>query len=206
MVEPVTHDGRLRMHWVRSLRWLARATRAGALGLALVAVAHLTVLHTQAHRLDECLAASLIRLEPDRVRIEVHLTPGIEVAPKLLASIDTNRDGTISVAEGWAQGEALGRKLDLRIDGKRVPLNLEFADFPDATSFRSGEAAAILVFEARIDPVKPGPHVATFRNRNRPPKPIYLANAVLPMDRSIAVNGQERNRNQSRLQIRFTKR
>lgn len=194
MVEPVKQTGRLERLVGRPIRWVAGFV-----------VTPLALLHAHAHRLDECLAAALVRIEPDRVRIQLHLTPGIEVAPKLLQRIDTNRDDRISVAEGWAQGEAFGRKLDLRIDGKRVPLNLEVADFPDTNAFRTGETAAILIYEARIDPVKAGQHVALFRNRNRPPRPVYLANAVLPMDRSIRVTGQERNRNQSRLRIRFTK-
>ena len=51
---------------------------------------------TSAHRRDEYLQAARIAVDPDRVRIELDLTPGIEVADGVIAGIDTDRSGTIS--------------------------------------------------------------------------------------------------------------
>src|ERR1041385_4307254 len=52
-----------------------------------------------AHRLDECLQATLVVIEPDRIRLQMNFTPGVAVAEQVLAQIDTDHDGTISTKE-----------------------------------------------------------------------------------------------------------
>ena len=52
-----------------------------------------------AHRLDEYLQATTIALERDRLVLQLRLTPGVAVAARVLASLDTNGDGTVSEGE-----------------------------------------------------------------------------------------------------------
>ncbi len=53
-----------------------------------------------AHRLDEYLQATRLSIAVDCVGLELDMTAGVNVAPHVVASIDTNRDGQISSAEG----------------------------------------------------------------------------------------------------------
>jgi hypothetical protein len=52
-----------------------------------------------AHRLDEYLQATLVTVKQDEVRASMRLIPGISVAPSVIANIDINHDGILSVAE-----------------------------------------------------------------------------------------------------------
>ena len=84
--------------------WLACPTTAGA------------------HRLDEYLQATRIALAPDNVRVEIDLTPGINVAPRVTALIDFDGDGALSPAERHAYAALVVRLTDLQIDGRPAPL------------------------------------------------------------------------------------
>ena len=41
-----------------------------------------------AHRLDECLQAALIDIAPDRITLELDVTPGVAIAESLIPEID----------------------------------------------------------------------------------------------------------------------
>jgi hypothetical protein len=49
-----------------------------------------------AHRIDEYLQAARLAIAPDRVTLEMDLTPGVDVAPLIFALINTNHDGSIA--------------------------------------------------------------------------------------------------------------
>ena len=44
---------------------------------------------TYAHRLDEYLQATTIAIEPDHLTLQLRLIPGVAVATKVLAFVDT---------------------------------------------------------------------------------------------------------------------
>src|SRR5262249_53406279 len=64
-----------------------------------------------AHRLDEYLQATLVSIEPNAIRLQINLTPGVAVAEPVLARIDLDRDGVISTNEAAAYAEMLKRDL-----------------------------------------------------------------------------------------------
>ena len=78
-----------------------------------------------AHRLDEYLQATRISIAADRINVEINLTPGAAVADDVFAAIDTDRNETISPAEGSAYVESFVRSLSLNIDGVLRPLSLD---------------------------------------------------------------------------------
>src|SRR5579859_3013567 len=97
----------------------SRNSRRAAFALGLVALAGVSL---SAHRRDEYLQAARIAIEPDQVRIELDLTPGIAVADSILADIDRDRDGSISPSEERAYVERVVDSLSLEIDGRPVAL------------------------------------------------------------------------------------
>ena len=68
-------------------RWLVLSLVALLSGLAPTA---------SAHRLNEYLQATTIALAPDHLTLHLRLTPGTDVAPQVLGSLDTNHDGALS--------------------------------------------------------------------------------------------------------------
>src|SRR6266704_437804 len=72
-----------------------------------------------AHRLDEYLQATRISLGLDRIVFEMDLTPGVDVAPLVFASINTDHDGRISEAEGAAYASQVLKEIIVEIDGRR---------------------------------------------------------------------------------------
>src|SRR5215472_7540658 len=91
-----------------------------------------------AHRLDEYLQATLVTIEPREVRLQINLTPGVDVADHVLPLIDRDHDGTISTNEAVAYSESLRRQITLRVDGHKVPLKLTSFNFPEPADLRTG--------------------------------------------------------------------
>ena len=52
-----------------------------------------------AHRDDEYLQATLVAIEPSGIRLQINLTPGVDVAEQVLALIDRDQDGVISTTK-----------------------------------------------------------------------------------------------------------
>ena len=91
-----------------------------------------------AHRLDEYLQAMLVIIEPSGIRLQINLTPGVEVAGQVLAQIDRDHDGAISTDDAAAYAELLKRDLNVRLDGHNVGLNLTAYEFPEPGNLRTG--------------------------------------------------------------------
>ena len=73
-----------------------------------------------AHRRDEYLQAARLAIDPDRVQLELDLTPGIALAEAIIADIDRNRDGSLSQDEQRAYGSLVLSALTLEVDGTPV--------------------------------------------------------------------------------------
>src|SRR3954464_3227923 len=84
----------------------------------------------EAHRIDEYVQNTYIDPAPDRTTLELNLTPGVLVAPEMLALIDTDGDGEISETEGDAYANEVLRDITLEVDGEPQPLTLTSSQFP----------------------------------------------------------------------------
>lgn len=157
-----------------------------------------------AHRLDEYLQATLVAIEPHEIRLQIHLTPGVAVADRILALIDRDRDGAISTKEEAAYAELLKRDLIVRLDRRDVDLKLTESSFPSPAELRAGEGVIRLDFSTAAGPVTAGVHELTFENRHLPAVSVYLVNAALPRSGSVQVTRQSRNADQSVGEIEFT--
>src|SRR5262245_9739943 len=105
------------------------SARAHAVLLTIVVVLLAFPVPAAAHRLDEYLQATRISVSVDRVMFEIDLTAGVEVAPKILALIDADRNGDISLAEGETYARAVLRSVTLEIDDQPRPVTLVKGQF-----------------------------------------------------------------------------
>src|SRR5690349_209911 len=92
----------------------------------------------QAHRLDECLQATLIEITPDEAKVQVNINPGVQVSEAIVWMIDRNRNGEISADEKKKYIRTFLGDLTLLLDDR--PLNLEVTDtdFDPIPDLRSG--------------------------------------------------------------------
>jgi hypothetical protein len=178
----------------------AKAAAIGAAGIMWVATT------VSAHRLDECLQATRIAIEPDRIEIEVSLTPGVDVADAIIGDIDQDGDHVFSTREQQAFATRVLSSLDVTQDGHRVDVVGGPAAFPAVDAVRRGEGTIHLRSTAALGPQADGGHRVSFRNRYRPEMSVYLANALVPQSDRIAVTGQRRDTKQQDLTIDYVMR
>jgi hypothetical protein len=171
-----------------------------------VAVATLTLLAStvgSAHRLDEYLQAARIAIDPDRVEIELDLTPGIAVAEGILAGIDRDRNGQLSTEEQRIYVDEALRGLSLDIDGRQLALTRTSSVFPAPEALLGGDGAIRINARATLPPLPAGAHHLRFRNAHRQDVSVYLANALVPATSQVAVTAQRRDVDQRELTIDY---
>lgn len=170
---------------------------------SLIAVALTVSPAVLAHRLDDYLQATRVGLAGDRIVLKIDLTPGVELAPAILASIDSDRDGRIDAAEAAAYARRVIEEVALEVDGTRRPLDLVSDTFPSVPAMRAG--IGVIRIEARAPWAgRPGRHVLRYRNDHRPASSVYLVNALVPASRSIEVTEQDRDVLQREIRLAFT--
>lgn len=175
-------------------RWLVLSLVAMLSGLAPTA---------SAHRLNEYLQATTIALSPDHLTLHLRLTPGTDVAPQVLASLDANHDGALSPAEQRAYAARVQHDLALTLDGQPAPLRLVDAAFAPPRQFTAGLGDMQLTFEAAV-PASHSPHHLIFVNQHQPALAAYLVNCLLPRQPGVQVLDQTRNYSQSRYELTFS--
>ncbi len=161
------------------------------------------VVEVSAHRLDEYLQAARLAIDPDRVQVELDLTPGIALAEAFLADIDRDHDGSLSVEEQRAYGSLVVSALTLEVDGTRLPVQLGASSFPAADAVRRGEGTIRLQSTATLPRLSMGPHQLLFRNSHYRDHSVYLANALLPQSDLVAIMAQRRDGDQTELTINY---
>lgn len=149
-----------------------------------------------AHRLDEYLEATTIEIVKGHATLELRLTPGVDVAAKVLAAIDANGDGVLSDAEQGAYAEQVRRDLSLAVDGAPGPLRLVSFSFPTIHELTAGVGDIELRFEGTL-PTDGSNHNLTFENHHLSAIAVYLVNTLLPRDPGIRILKQDRSYDQS---------
>jgi hypothetical protein len=155
-----------------------------------------------AHRLDEYLQATLLSVDSGHVEGSIRLVPGVAVFSAVIASIDTNGDGTLSLAEQRAYAQRVLRDVTLRIDGQRLPLRLVSASFPALEEMKQGIGQIQLDFTADLPPGGARRRLV-FENHHQSLIAAYLVNCLVPRDRNVRITAQSRNENQSFYQLDF---
>jgi len=141
-----------------------------------------------AHRLDEYLQATLIGVSQDGIDVEIQLTPGVAVLPLVIAVIDRDRDGRISVEEERAYAARVAREVELRVDGAPAALSLMESTFPALDAMREGLGTIRMKLRAK----RTG-HALWFENRHLPQVSAYLVNCLAAPADGLLVRRQERD-------------
>jgi len=156
-----------------------------------------------AHRLDEYLQATRVSIGLDRVDLEIDLTPGVGVAPGILASIDVDGDNQISAAESVAYARQMIGSVSLMIDGRPEPVTLVDHQFPDVRDIRAGQGTIRLRATVKLSAVAVGAHRVSYLNAHRPDVSVYLVNALVPDDPRIGIANQQRDQAQHGLTVDY---
>jgi hypothetical protein len=171
---------------------------------ALLAFCLATLPSASAHRLDEYLQATRLSIDLERVDLEIDLTPVVAVASKILASIDTDRDGEISNAEGAAYARRMLRSVTLSVDGLAAPILLVETHFPPPGDMSQGIGTIQLRATAKVPAAGAGRHWISFLNTHQPEWSVYLVNALIPANSRIQIADQRRDRAQHGLTLDYT--
>jgi hypothetical protein len=157
----------------------------------------------EGHTPDEYVQALKVGVSAGRVEVHLALTPGVNIADDLLRRIDSNRDDVLSTEEAEAYGRLLIADLSALINDRPVSLTLERVEVPMPGDLRAGDA--IIRVEAVItDAPRRGEHRLTIRNRHLASMSVYLANALLPKSREVAIVRQSRDLRQQTYELTYT--
>jgi nickel/cobalt transporter (NicO) family protein len=157
------------------------------------AVVVLLSIEGQAHRLDEYLQAARLSLVRERVAVELDLTPGVAVAPEIIAIIDRDADAAISSEEARAYGQTVMSDVRLTLDGHAVGVSLDRVEIPSAAELRAGLGTIAVRASGSVDRLGAGRHSLQFQNNHHPGGAAYLINALAPGDPAIRVVSQARD-------------
>jgi nickel/cobalt transporter (NicO) family protein len=181
-----------------------RAARLAARSALVLALALLAAIGPRppagaAHPLDEYHQATYLLLAPDGVSLEIELTAGVLVAPRVAALLDADADGEISEAEGWAYGRAVLDDVVLDVDERRHALVLSRVELPTMLALTSGlgtirvEATATAeTGGSRTSPAS-ATHQAFVHNGHAPVSSVYQATVVLGPNGGVQVVRQLRD-------------
>jgi hypothetical protein len=155
-----------------------------------------------AHRLDEYLQATILSVENDHIQASMRLIPGIAVASIVLASIDTNGDGVISLAEQRDYAERVLGDLAIAVDGNSVRPALVSQNFPAIDQMKEGLGEIQIEFTVDLPPGGPRRRIV-FLNHHQNGISAYLVNCLVPRDPNIKILTQTRNETQSFYQLDY---
>jgi nickel/cobalt transporter (NicO) family protein len=156
-----------------------------------------------AHRRDEYLQAARIAIEPDRVELQLDLTPGIALADRVIGGIDRDGDGAISSTESAAYATRVEHDVRLELDGRALPTRLTGNQPAAVEAMRNGEGTLSLRWLAALPPVASGVHRLRLVNGHRPEMSVYLANVLVPSSDRVIVTAQDRDVDQRQLTVTF---
>jgi hypothetical protein len=152
-----------------------------------------------AHRLDEYLQATLIRVTRDGIDVEIQLTPGVQMLPVLMAVIDQDRDGRISPDEERAYVGRVVREVELRVDGVPAPLSLIESRFPTVEAMREG----LGTIRMKLRTAHSGRDLR-FENRHLPQVSVYLVNCLAAPSEGLVVGRQTRDEAQRSIEFEYS--
>src|SRR5688500_7529983 len=160
-----------------------------------------------AHVLDEYLQSVKLSVTPLSVYVELRLTPGVEIADRVLALIDVDRNGDMSFEEVQAYGRRVSEDLTLEIDGRRVSLETSGFRLLGPGEMKNGEGSIVLPFVAMLEAgarqFSVGEHQIALRNYHLTELSSYQANVLAPRFETIKITDQQRDPLQRELHVRF---
>ncbi len=157
-----------------------------------------------AHPLDEYYQVTYITVVPNRITLQIELYPGILIAPRILALIDTDQDDRISEAESRAYINLFLTDITFEIEGQSTSLTLAQHEFSSPMDLRAG--VGVIRFELYTDlPADHrGNHQLFYENNHQPDKGVYLVNAIGDAAHWVNITQQERDIFQRSIHLDYT--
>jgi nickel/cobalt transporter (NicO) family protein len=149
-----------------------------------------------AHPLDVYLQGSYVTLAPSAVEVELDLSPGVLVAPRALAALDPDGDRTISSTESGTYAAGVLRQVEVRVDGRALPLRLTGVEVPPYLTVQTGYGTIKVRGEASGAPSAAGRHQVAYRNRFAPAGSAYQVNAFVAAGAAVVLGTQHRDATQ----------
>ena len=145
------------------------------------------------HQLDEYLQAARIAIAAHSVVLEMSLTPGVAVAPRVFALIDRDGNGRASSAEIDSYARRVLRDVALLVDGQPVQITLTRAECPPWEEILAGAGTIRIEAVAKGRAMSAGRHQIRVMNTHEPAVSVYLVNALVPSDPAITIATQRRD-------------
>ena len=154
-----------------------------------------------AHRTEGLLQASLVEVLPSQVGVEVTLVPGIDIAPKIFALLDTNGDGVFSESESAVWSEKFMGGQSVTVDGQSRPLTLKSIRVSPVAERTNGHAEIVVHFTAELGPLARGPRTIVCANRYEPIPCSFQNNGLVPKAPSVRISRHQRDERQQELTL-----
>lgn len=133
----------------------------------------------------------------------MRLIPGVLVAPSVISTIDTNRDGVFSKEETNAYAKRVLQDLSISIDGKRLKAQLDASTFPDASQLRDGLGEIAILYHVDLPPSNDASRHFILANHHLNFGSVYLVNVEVPQVPGLSIVGQRRNSQQSLYELDY---
>lgn len=156
-----------------------------------------------AHPLDVYLQATYITVSPTEIVVELDLTPGVLVAPEVLAALDSDGDGQITDAESSAYVDAILSNVVLQVDGQSTPLTVTRIDMPTYLNIQAGYGTIRVFTTASLTGDLTGTHQIAYANNNAPTGAAYQVNTFVENGAAITLGTQNRDDIQQSLTVDY---
>ena len=156
----------------------------------------------RAHQLDEYLGITHIGIQPDKIQLFLSLTPGANIATRILAGIDRDGNGNLSAVEQRDYADRLMGQMTLAVDDLLPSLQVAHVAFPARADLLAGQGVIQFTIEAKI-PRQAAGHHSLFVANNSNELTVFLANALRPEGRAVIIGRQERDHYQRHVRIEY---
>ena len=181
-----------------------RALSALLLGPAVLVLAVvLPASSASAHPLDVYVQGSYVTLAPSKVSVELDLSPGVLLAPRVLDVLDVDRDRQISDSEARSYAEQVLHEVEVRADDRLLTVELTSVEVPPYLTVQAGYGTLRVYGEAGGAPTVAGEHQIFFRNGFAPTGSAYQVNAFVENGAPVTLGLQRRDEAQQQSVVNY---
>ena len=158
-----------------------------------------------AHPVHEVVQNAYLTLTPGSVRLELELTAGPQVAPRIIRVLDRNGDRRISPVEARAYADRVLAQSGLMIDGRPLTIRTLTVDVPSYSAML-GAHGTIRILAAAARPDRVGAATLAYQNRYSPAESRCDANVFVKAHGQVRyrINGQDRSPDGRGLVVRYS--
>lgn len=146
----------------------------------------------QAHRTAGLLQASLVEVLPTQVAVEVTLNPGTDIAPRMVALLDRDGDGSLSRTEGESWAAEFLKKQSVSIGGRSVPLVFQAVHATPLSEMASGHSLITVLYTATLGSLANGQQAIVCSNHYEPFESTYQCNGLVPKSSGVRIASHHR--------------